>query len=457
MTRHSASPIQRLAAYAQRLQYADLPAEVVQQAKKVTLDTLGVLLAAASLGYRATAAIRELVRGLGGTPEATVVGSGVRVPAVHAALANGTLADNIELDDSHPLSGAHIAAVIIPTALAVAEREGASGREFLTAVVLGYDVDARVVLGLNPASLYRRGFHPSAVGGCFGATATAGKLLGLTEGELIHALGLAGSQASGLMAWETDPTQMPKSLQMGIAARNGITAALLAQRGFSGPPDILAGRYNALAAFSDAPRPEALADELGTRFEIALTGLKKYACCRFLHATLDAFLDVVRSHDLGPADIESVTVRVPEAGAPIIDNNELLSHNAQYIIALAARDRQIMPHHIYGDLRSDPQVAALSQRVRVVGDPELSRVFPGRFSEPAVVDVLTRSGVRLTARSDYASGDPEKPLTSQEVEDKFMALAVTMVTEARAREIARLVGGLEALADMRVLGEMLGG
>jgi 2-methylcitrate dehydratase PrpD len=446
---------EELIGYIKGLSYGKLPEDVVRQAKLVVLDTIGVLLAASSPHYRASAVVQQLVQGFGGSAEATVAGTTLKTSAVHAALANGTMADNIELDDSHPLSGAHVAAVVVPTALALAEKEGATGKSLLTSVVVGYDVDVRVVLAMTPSSMYDRGFHPSAVGGAFGATAVAGKLLDLSKDELRSALGLAGSQASGLMAWENDPTQMPKSLQMGIAARNGVTAATLAGKGFSGPPAILEGHYGAVRAFSDEPRLEELSADLGTRFEITLTGLKKYACCRFLHASLDAFLEIVSERDLGPDDIEEIVIRVPVAGAPIIDNNDLLSHNAQYIMPLAARDRAITPEHIFKDHPADPEVARLARHVSVVGDEELSRVFPGRFSEPAVVEVATSDGHRFTVRSDFASGDPEKPLTQEEVDSKFRRLATTVIPPRQAEEIMKRIHGLDQLTDSRELTDLL--
>jgi 2-methylcitrate dehydratase PrpD len=444
-----------LSSYVANLEYGDLPEFVVQQAKMVVLDTIGVLIAASAPHYKATEAVVELARQLGGGQESTVIGTDLRTSCVNAVLANATMADNIELDDSHPLSAAHVAAVIIPTALALSERQGANGRVLLTSVVLGYDVDVRVVLATNPSSMYDRGFHPSTVGGCFGATAVAARILELSESETTHALGLAGCQACGLMAWENDPTQMPKSLQMGIAARNGVTAALLANLGFSGPPSILEGTYGVLGAFSDEPHPRELGADLRERFEITLTGLKKYACCRFLHASLDAFLKVVHDQSLQIEDIERVVVRVPESGAPIIDGNDLLSHSAQYIIPLAARDRTILPEHIYQDHRSDPSIAQLMPHVEVLGDGELSRVFPGRFSEPAVVQVYTRHGGMFAERSDYASGDPEKPLTQEELNSKFMALATTRLPSKAAARIMRIVHQLEDAEDVRELMALL--
>ena len=444
-----------IASYVKGFEYNDIPDEVVRQAKIVTLDTVGVLLAASSPKYVASKAIVKLVRQLGGKEEATVVGSNFKTSCVNAALANGTMVNNIELDDSHPKSGAHVAAVIVPSALAMGEREKVDGKTFITSIVIGYDVDVRVVLGLNPSSLYKRGFHPSTIGGCFGSMATAGKILDLDIDKIIKGFGLAGSEASGLMAWETDPTQMPKSFQMGLAASNGVLAALLAQNGFSGPPAIFEGKYGVLGAFSDEYHLEELTDELGERFEITLTGLKQYACCKFLHASIDSFLGIIREYDLSPEEISEITIRIPTPGAPIVDNNELISHNAQYVMAVAAIDRNVTVDHIYEDRRTDPEVSNLSKRIKVVGDSELAKVFPGFFSEPAVVEVVTKEGRRLEKRTDYPKGDPGNPLTQEEAEKKFNSLATTVTSEEKAQKITELINDLENMENVAALCDLL--
>lgn len=444
-----------IADYVEEFGYDEIPSEVVRQSKIVLLDTVGVLLAASSPKYAASKAIVKLTRQLGGKREATVVGNSLRSSCVNAALANGTMADNIELDDSHPKSAAHVAAIIVPSALAVGEREKVDGKTLITSIVIGYDIDVRVILGLNPSSLYKRGFHPSSVGGYFGSMATAGKILGLHRDKLIKGFGLAGSQASGLMAWETDPTQMPKSFQMGLAARGGILAALLAQSGFSGPNAIFEGKYGVLGAFSDEYKLEELTDELGKRFEITLTGLKQYACCKFLHASLDSFLWIVNKYDLRPEDIFEITVRIPKPGAPIIDNNELLSHNAQYILAVAAVDRNVLVDHIYRDRRTDPKVLNLAKRVKVVGDLELAKVFPGFFSEPAVVEVVTKDGRSLIQRTDYPKGDPGNPMSQKEVEEKFKSIVAKVIDEEKAQKIIELINGIENIKNVTTLCRLL--
>ena len=249
VTRGSTTATQTLTEYVCGLDFSSLPASVVAQTKIVVLDTLASVLAASAPGFTASQVIQGFAQEAGGAPQASVAGLRDKVPAVNAAFANGLMADNVEMDDSHPRTGAHIAAVVIPAALAVAEWKQQGGRKLIEAIVAAYDVESRAILAAKPSAMYARGFHPSAVFGAFGATTAAAKVLSLDAVPTRNALGLAGSFASGLMAWETDPTQMPKSLQLGLAARNGVTAALLAQAGYSGPPAIFEGRYNVIEAF----------------------------------------------------------------------------------------------------------------------------------------------------------------------------------------------------------------
>jgi len=217
-----------LAEYIVGLDFDNLPQAVVSQTKTVVLDTLASMLAASAPEFAASRIVQGFVQEAGGAPQASVVGLRNRVPAVHAAFANGTMADNIEMDDSHPRTGAHIAAAVVPAALAVAEWKQSKGTKLIESIVAAYDVECRAILAANASSMYARGFHPLAVFGSFGAATAAAKILGLDAVKTAHVLGLAGCQASGLMAWEADPTQMPKSLQLGSAARNGVTAAILA-------------------------------------------------------------------------------------------------------------------------------------------------------------------------------------------------------------------------------------
>jgi len=247
--------IDRLSEYVVTTQFEDIPRSVVEQGKVILLDTLGAIIRAASDRYSAGRMLLQFVKDLGGKKESTIIGPGYKTSAVNATLVNGTMGYYCDIESHHAESITHVAAVLIPTVLALTESNGLGGKELLTSLVVGYDVETRVSTALGPSALYARGFHPSAVAGCFGATSAAGNLLRLSSDQQKMAFGLAGCQASGLMAWETDHTENSRPFQMGIAARNGVTAALLAKKGFGGPPDIFDGRYGIFGAFTDNPQP----------------------------------------------------------------------------------------------------------------------------------------------------------------------------------------------------------
>jgi 2-methylcitrate dehydratase PrpD len=257
------------------------------------------------------------------------------------------------------------------------------------------------------------------------------------------------------MAWETDPTQMPKSLQLGIAARNGVTAALLAKAGFAGPPDIFGGRYNVLDAFSDHTAMDLLTRDLGARYEIALTGLKLYPVCRFLHASLDAFFEIQSREQPDPGGIERIVIKMPHTGVPVVDNNELRSHSAQYVLSIAALRGELQIADLYRDERGDPAFRSMMGKVRVMGDPVLDRDAAGRFSEPAIAEVWMRDGRVYTAQADAASGDPEKAMSWDDVVHKFERLAAPVVGVDKAAEIVALVSRLELLDDTSRLCSLL--
>jgi len=444
----------RLASFVAEMRYEEVPPAVARYARMIVLDTLGAMLAASSPRYSAGRILAEFARLQGGEPESTLVGRGTRVSCVSAALANGTLGYYCDVEPHHPEAILHGAAVVVPTALAVGERQRSSGREFLSAVILGAEVGVRVSLAIGPTALYRRGFHPSAVAGALGAAAAAGRLLGLSEEGMRRAFGLAGTQASGLLAWETDPLEHARPFNPGVAARNGTTAAPLAALGFGGPPDVFLGKFSLFGAFSDGDaRPGELTRALGQEFAIAGFAIKLYSCCAFLHPGLDALLRILGEQRLGADDVAEIVLRFPTSGVALIDGNPLRSHCGQYILPIAVLDRRVTIDDILHDRRSDPRVDELSRRTRVVADDALDGGFPARYS--TVVEVTTADGRRFSERVDYARGCPENPVTPEEVEAKFRTLAGEVAGPAVLDAICRLVGRIEELEDVRELGELL--
>jgi 2-methylcitrate dehydratase PrpD len=442
--------------FAERLaavRYRDLPREAVAHARLCLLDTLGAMLAAAAPRYPAGRIVGELVRRLGGRREATLVGQGRRSSSVNAALANGTLAYACDLEPHHAGAIAHAPAVAVPASLAVAETSGADGRRLLVATVLGIEVTCRVSRALDPVALYDRGFHPSAVAGAFGAAAAAAWLLRLRPERHAIALGLAMQQASGLLAWASDPTEQSRPLNPGLAARSGVTAALLAGLGLGGPPAPFEGPYDAFTAFSGRGDPDALLADWGRRFHVTELSYKRYASCAFTHPGLDALLGLAADERLRPADVDALVLRFPKQGAHMIDAHPLKSHRAQYVLPVGLVYGGVGIDDILLDRRRHPEVARLGAGMQVIADPALDAEYPERYC--SVVEVRTRDGRTLARRVDAAKGTPGDPLTPDEIRDKFRRVAGAAVPARRVEAIVAAVDGLERAPALHRLTALL--
>ncbi len=444
-----------VAQYIADLRFADLRPDVVCQARLILLDTLGALLAASPSRYSAGRILAQFAEIEGGTPECSLIGRPRKTSAVHAALVNGTLGYYCDVEPHHPAAILHAPAIVVPASLAMAEREHLDGRSLLTALVVGVDLACRVSSTIDPTALYRRGFHPSAVAGGFGSAAAAASLLRLDVKQIRNMLGLVGTQASGLLAWEQDDTENSRPFNPGVACRNGVTAALLAGLGFGGPPDIFEGKFHIFGAFSEngQGRIEELIGGLGEKFAIMELAIKLYSCCAFLHPGLDGLLNIMDTHELNGDDIAEMTLRFPPSGVQLIDNNQLRSHCGQYILPIAALERKIVIDDILFDRRHEPAIQALSRHTHILGDPALDVYFPDRYT--SIIEVKTWDGKRYTERVDWAKGTPENPLTEAELKQKFHRLADPVAGPERARRIVDLVDRLEEVADVGELTALL--
>ena len=438
----SATLTRELARFIAGTSAKSIPEPVIAMARTVIRDGTGALMAAANPAYSTGRLAAAFVRDQGGTPEASIVGHGFKSSVSMAVLANGTMGYACDFEPHHPEAILHPIAIMVPVALAMAERTGASGADLIAAVVLGCEVEYRTSMALGPAAQYALGFHPSAVCGGFGATAAACHLLGMNEEAVVRALGLAACQASGMMAWESDPTENARPFQMGMAARNGVTAALLADSGFGGPVAVFDHGHTVFRAFSRDPRPELLTADLGRRYDgITELAIKPYSCVSFLHPGLDALLGLIREHAIRPDEIDAITLRFPKDGIHCVDDNPLKSHCAQYILPVAVVDGELKVADIFIDRRlSDPAIAALCHRVRVVSDPELDPLFPEFYA--SIIDIDLKSGQRLSRRNDIARGYPETPLSTEALADKFSRLVGSVASPAGSQ---RLGAALDAL------------
>ena len=437
----------KLAQYIEGFSFDLMPPAVVSRAKLILLDTLGAVLAASNPAYPGSRILVEMARMLGGHPQATIVGSDLKTSCINACLVNGTYGYTVDIEPHHVAAVLHPAAVCIPVALAFAEWKKGDGKKLLAALTLGIEVSCRVSLAVNPRDLYARGYHPTSVACGFGAAASAGHLLELNKDQWLNALGLSGNQASGLLAWAKDPTENSRPFNPGIAARNGATSALLAKLGFGGPPNIFDGKYDFFSAFSTGGQnPEQLLRKEWAMEELAI---KRYASCAFTHPGLDALLEIIRENALNPRDIAEIDLRYPRAGAHMIDNNELRSHCAQYVFAVAAVTGRVLFDDILTDRRENPEIKRLFENARVVADDTLDRTYPDQYE--SIVTVTTVDGRRLEKYSGWAKGTTQNPMTENELLDKFYRLSTLRIPKIQAEKIETWVKRADAQTDIDTL------
>jgi 2-methylcitrate dehydratase PrpD len=441
-----------LAAYMAKARFEDLPAAVVSQAKFRILDSLAAMISGSHL--KAGEMAIRYVRTLGGTPEASVVATDIRTSVANAALVNGMFAHADETDDFEPTTKAHPGSHVIPAALAMAQRENSSGPQLITGVALGYDLCCRFLMALGPSQV--RGSHRSAegTGSTMGSVGAAASLAQLDEAGMRYALSYAAQQVSGIWSWVRDADHVEKAFDFaGMGARNGVTAAVMAQMGFTGVWNVLDGEHNALLALSSAPKPEQMIDRLGERYYVTETSIKPYSVGYPIQAPLAAFLDLQREHGLKPEMVERIIVRLPEDGARIVNNRSMPDVNCQYIIAVALLDGTVTFESSHSHSRmQDPAVRALMQRVELIADPALMNPDAARSGH---VEVVLKDGRSVTRFVSHAPGTKENPMDAAQVEGKAETLIEPVLGVQRTRALIRAIGMLEEVKDMSGLSPLL--
>jgi 2-methylcitrate dehydratase PrpD len=429
-----------------------LPAAVAREAKHRILDTLGAIVSGSTLKPGEMAV--RYVRAQGGVPEASVFTTDIKTSAVNAALANAMFAHADETDDFEPFTKAHPGCSTVPAAFAVAEREDRSGMELLRAVTLGYDVCCRFLMALGPDHV--RATHRSAEGvsSNAGAVAAAASLARLDETGMRYAISYAMQQVSGVWSWERDAEHVEKAFDFaGMGARNGVTAAMVVQAGWSGVRDVLEGEHNALEAMSTQPKPGEMIAGLGTRFYVMETAIKIFSVGYPIQAPLDAFLSLRKEHGLTVANVAKIVVKLPADGAGIVDNRAMPDVNVQHMMAVALIDGTVSfdASHSY-ERMSDPQVRAVKERVQLIGDRSLMDPAAPRSG---LVEVTLRDGRTVSKFTRFAPGTKENPLDTAGVNAKTRALMEPVIGAQRTEAIIQRVNALEDVAKVRELVSLL--
>jgi 2-methylcitrate dehydratase PrpD len=449
------SATRALARHTVRTEFRALPQAVIWEGKRRIADVIGAALSGSTTAVGAR--IAHFCNDNARPGEALLWGSKLRASPAYAALANGTAAFHLELDDVHRTSHTHPGVTTIPAAIALAEEKHLSGRDMLVAVVLGYDAQIRVGLAVSPSIYTERTYLAPGTLGIFGATAAAAKLLKLDEDATAGALG-AASYVGPLAPFESFCLGAPaKDTIMGWANFCGLYAAGLAAQGFGGPESALEGDYGFCRTVAQHYDMDRLHDALGTRFDILHTGVKPYACCRQHHSAIDAVLELKERYGLVADQVESVRLRtfvVASRGtAKQPASVPAAKYSAPYTIALALALGQNQREQYSMELIGDAKLLRLAARVEVEADMELEALYDEKW--PSIVEVKTKDGRVLSARRDLPKGEPEYPVSDADLKSKFLSLACDAVSRDRAESIWSAIARLEEMSDVSELTALL--
>jgi len=445
----SATPTAALASFIAKLKYEDLPATIRERVKDYILDAFASALA----GQQGDEVkqIQALAAALGGSEEASIIGGG-KLSLAGATMLNGYLVTAVTVCDVHRPTLYHTTPEVVPPALAIAERDGASGKAFLLAVTAGLETSVRVALGTNYPAFRGRGWHSPGVVGPFGGAAALGKLLGLDADQQRNAFGLAGSQSAGTFAHWGTPTIKFHQCR---GALSGLMAGLLAQQGFRASAEILThpdgGIYN---AYSDGGKPEIVTAELGQQWMLTQIAMRLWPAASSIQTAMTGLFALIAQHDLKPANVAEVRVGLSKA---VYDMHGTLPWNdkfkallsAPYVASIMLHDRRCWLDQFEPGRYQDPAVDKFTrERVKVELDPTLQ-------GTAAAVEVRMLSGTTVTDRRTCAKGDPDDPLSRAEIHEKLRTATTGLLPAKQVDRIIALVDELEDLADVRELATAL--
>jgi len=447
----------KFAEYTKNSKYEILSASTIEQAKKCLLDFIGVAIAGKECP------LNDILLSLGFQSKrgknSTVIGRKDPIYFLFSSLINGTIGHYLELDDGHRPSISHPGTVVIPSALAMGEVLGSSGKEILLSIVLGYEIIGRIGRSIQPSHQTKRGFHTTGTCGTFGAALTSAKLLDLSINEIVYSLGLAGLQASGLLEVMNNGG-MAKPFHAGKASFNGILSSLMAKKKVKSPITIFEGSKGFINAMSDHWQKEKIFDKLGEDFLISETYFKFHAACGLVHSTIDAIIKIVQENNIESRQIKKIKLKVLSYVADIVnkENQEIESpedakFNLQFNAAIAVIDQSANIEEYSNEKITNQEIRDLMKRVKVVADTELDNYFPER--RPSIAEVELFSGENFNERIDFPKGSPENPPSFEDVYQKYMQLVLPYIEKNIAEEIVELIQNFDMIENINIFTKLL--
>ena len=440
----------QLSAYMAEASQRALPERAARDTKHHILDTLAAMVSGSELPP-GQAALR-FARAYGGSRTATVVASDMLLGPIEAAIVNGALAQADETDDNYSAGGAHPGCAVVPAALALGEAGGIDGARFVRAVTLGYDVGMRAMKTILGATVLR---DTHGIVGTFGAAAAAGAIAGFDAQHMRWLLDYASQQAAtGFGAWQRDSEHIEKAFVFGaMNARNGVTAALLIQSGWTGVADVFTGHENFFQSYAPKADPSGLIDRLGEHYEVSDTIIKKWSTGGPIQSPLDSLVNLRRQHDFTADQVKEIAVRLSTSAAPKVDNSQSPDLCLQYLAAVLLLDRTVSFHAAHDTARmTDPAIMRERAKVKVIAEDDLERLLPKRV---AIVEVTLADGTKLTERNDTVRGTPENPMSEDEIVAKARDLVTPVLGAATCGRLIDAVLGLERIKDVRELRPLL--
>ena len=454
--------IYKFAEVFENITFDDLPADTVEAAKKLILDTVSVGVAGSS--SEGVSELLHLFEDQGGKAESTAWIFGDRLPCASAAQLNATMIHALDFDDTHDRGVIHVGVTSVPTAFAIADKiENVSGKQLITAVILGVEIASRLCLA-NTVSMFERGWHYSTLHGNFSAAAVAGKLMGLSLDKMVSAYGLAYHQASGNLQGLIDGT-LAKRFGPGFAVRNGIMAVQMASRGITGSRNVLQGKHGFFNVYHQGDYDlAALLCRLGETFEVDNLSYKPYPCCRENHVSIDGTLGLVAEYGIKADDVKEILIQMSHEGMtavfdPLIEKqNPKTVVDAQFstpwTVAWALIHGSVGLEAFTPESIKNDEVLALARKVQPVPDDTLSQLGVS----PTVVNIITKSGKTFTKKIEIAYGSPEKQMTIEAVTKKMnacIANAARDLNDEEAEKLKFLCLNLEKVNDVRQITKIL--
>ncbi len=441
----------RLADFIVNTAYEDVPEEALELAKRSFLDTLGITLGGSV--EEGPGILSRFIKESDGRPVASLVGQGFKSTVQNAALVNGTAGDIIGFSDISVINIHHPSVAVCPAIWSLAEQQRSAGKDAILAHIIGVEIADKIGTGVTPG-FHQKGWHPLCVLGTFGATAAAGKLFGLDSITMANALGIAGEQASGIRG---SKGTMSKAYGAGRAAENGVTAARLAQMGFTGSTTIMETRDGFLQTFGDGADGMKILENLGNPFEFIAPGitLKPYPSCTCTHTAISGVLSLRKEHEIVPEEVESVECSVTPAVADILkfpnpQSKFEAKYSMQFCVATALIEGKVVITSFSDKKLANPRIRELMKRITMTVSPELAKLGYNPDAAPfgCTVTIRLKNGEERTCRVDKGPWEPETPPSWDELIEKYRSCAELVLKPRGIEESIEIVRNLEKAENL---------